>query len=116
MCTIHVDSPRSNNDRRRTLYSGDLFAYSPSSSSAGLCTLARELSEEAFAPHDPATAQDHMPAERYVGILAELKPRFIHHPQAKELIGWSARGRRGATSRRPTSTSRGCGRWRTAGT
>jgi hypothetical protein len=28
-----------------------------------------------------------MPAERYVEILAELKPRFIHHPRAKELIG-----------------------------
>src|SRR4051794_34149721 len=27
-----------------------------------------------------------MPAERYVEILAELKPAFIHHPRAKELI------------------------------
>ncbi len=27
-----------------------------------------------------------MPAEKYVEILAELKPTFIHHPRAKELI------------------------------
>ena len=27
-----------------------------------------------------------MPPERYVEILADLKPRFIHHPRAKELI------------------------------
>ena len=28
-----------------------------------------------------------MPAEEYASILAALKPRFIHHPRAKELIG-----------------------------
>jgi hypothetical protein len=27
-----------------------------------------------------------MPAEEYAGILADLKPKFIHHPRAKELI------------------------------
>ena len=27
-----------------------------------------------------------MPAERYVEVLAELKPTFIHHQRAKELI------------------------------
>jgi hypothetical protein len=27
-----------------------------------------------------------MPAERYVEVLADLKPRFIHHPRCKELI------------------------------
>src|SRR5207253_9137610 len=26
------------------------------------------------------------PVEDYVGVLAELKPRFIHHPRSKELI------------------------------
>ena len=46
----------------------------------------RELSEAAFGSHDPTVAQDSMPAERYVEILAELKPTFIHHPRAKELI------------------------------
>ena len=87
MGTVYIDSRHTDDERRRDLYSGDLFAYSASSSSAGLCAFARELSEEAFAPHDPPTAQDHMPAEEYAGILADLKPRFIHHPQAKERIG-----------------------------
>jgi hypothetical protein len=87
LSTLYVDSAHDDDARRRRLYGGDLFAFSPNPGSAGLAELARELSEEAFAPHDPQVAQESMPAERYVEILAELKPRFIHHPRAKELIG-----------------------------
>jgi hypothetical protein len=86
MATIYIDSAHSDEQRRHRLYGGDLFAFSPSTSATQLAQLARELSEAAFAPHDPQTAQEHMPAERYVEILAELKPAFIHHPRAKELI------------------------------
>ena len=86
MGTIYVDSPRSEDERRQRLYAGDLFVHSPTKSSQELCALARTLSEEAFAPHDPPVAQESMPAEEYAGILADLKPKFIHHPQAKELI------------------------------
>jgi len=87
MGTVYVDSPLSEDERRQRLYAGDLFVHSPAKSSMELCTLAREMSEEAFAPYDPPLAQDHMPAEEYAQILADLKPRFIHHPRAKELIG-----------------------------
>ena len=83
---IYVDSPLAEAERRRHLYGGDLFVHSPTESSAALAALARELSEAAFAPHDPQVAQDHMPAEEYAAILAELKPNFIHHQRAKELI------------------------------
>jgi hypothetical protein len=31
-------------------------------------------------------AQEHMPVEQYVSILAELKPKFIHHPRSKKHI------------------------------
>jgi hypothetical protein len=86
MPTIYVDSALSDEKRRHRLYSGDLFAFSAGESATKLAELARELSEAAFAPHDPQIAQESMPAERYVEILAELKPRFIHHPRAKELI------------------------------
>jgi hypothetical protein len=86
MGAIYVDSPHSDDERRQRLYSGDLFVHSPTKSSMELCALARELSEEAFAPHDPPVAQESMPAEEYAGILADLKPKFIHHPRAKELI------------------------------
>jgi hypothetical protein len=83
---IYVDSPLAEAERRQQLYAGDLFVHSPTESSAALAALARELSETAFTPHDPEVAQDHMPAEEYAAILADLKPTFIHHPRAKELI------------------------------
>jgi hypothetical protein len=86
MPTIYVDSALSDEKRRHRLYSGDLFAFSAGESATKLAELARELSEAAFAPHDPQIAQERMPAERYVEILAELKPTFIHHPRAKQLI------------------------------
>ena len=86
MPTVYFDSALSEEKRRQRLYGGDLFAFSAGQSATKLAELARDLSEEAFAPHDPQVAQEHMPAERYVEILAELKPRFIHHPRAKELI------------------------------
>jgi hypothetical protein len=86
MPTIYLDSALNDEKRRLRLYGGDLFAFSAGESATKLAELARELSEAAFAPHDPQVAQESMPAERYVQILAELKPRFIHHPRAKELI------------------------------
>src|SRR5947208_3357594 len=86
MPTIYIDSAFSEKQRRERLYTGDLFAFSAGDSSTKLAELARELSEAAFAPYDPQVAQESMPAEQYVDILAELKPAFIHHPRAKELI------------------------------
>jgi hypothetical protein len=86
MGAVYVDPVISEEERRRLLYEGELFVLSPGESSAGLAQLARDLSVEAFAPHEPEVAQETMPAEQYVEILADLKPRFIHHPRAKELI------------------------------
>jgi hypothetical protein len=86
MPTIYLDSAVNDEKRRLQLYGGDLFAFSAGESATKLSELARELSEEAFAPRDPQVAQESMPAERYVEILSELKPKFIHHPRAKELI------------------------------
>lgn len=87
MSAVYVDAKLSDDERRSRLYSGELFVHSASKCSAGLCEFARALSEEAFAPHEPAIAQESMPAEKYVEILADLKPRFINHPECKKLIG-----------------------------
>jgi hypothetical protein len=84
--TIYLDPAVTDEQRRLRLYAGDLYAHSPGESSAALCALAQELSEAAFAPLDPQVAQETLSPERYVEILAELKPAFIHHPRAKELI------------------------------
>jgi hypothetical protein len=83
---LFCDSKMDDAKRREELYRGSVFLYSPSPGALKLCEFARELIEAAFHPHDPRKVQESMPVERCVEILAELKPRFIHHPRSKELI------------------------------
>jgi hypothetical protein len=83
---LFFDSPMEDPNRRAELYRGSVFVYSPSPSALKLCEFARELIETAFHPLDPREVQEKMPVERCVEILAELKPKFIHHPKSKELI------------------------------
>src|SRR5262245_61881606 len=86
MTAILVESKKSDDERRRALFSGDTFIHHPRPSSLALCSFAWELIQEAFAPMDPRRAQFEMPVERFVEIIAPLKPRFTHHPRAKELM------------------------------
>lgn len=86
MNSIFYDAKMSDADRRKALYAGQLFVYSPTPSSLELCKLAHELSVEAFGAVDPKTAQHTMPVEKYAAILEGLKPKFIHHPRAKDII------------------------------
>jgi hypothetical protein len=86
MNTVFLDSKMSDDARRQCLYGGQLFVYSPTWNSLELCRLAREMAQEAFGSLDPQFAQFSLPVERYVEILAALKPRFIHHPRCKELL------------------------------
>jgi hypothetical protein len=86
MTTLYFDTHLADPERRRRLYSGDIFVYSPRPSTRALTELARELIEEAFNPLDPEHAQESLPVERFVEIVGPLKPRFIHHPRTQELL------------------------------
>ena len=86
MTTVHYDPVMSDEERRERLYKGDLFVYSPSPASLRLVELARTMLGQAFAPHDVENAQFHLPVAKYADLLAELKPRFIHHPENKKLL------------------------------
>ncbi len=86
MNSVWMDPPGGDEFRRKVLYDGQLVVLSPTESGRAFCAFARELTEAAFAPLDPRFAQHELPVERFVAILAELKPRFIHHPRAKQLI------------------------------
>lgn len=86
MSTIYFDTHLGDEERRRRLYSGDVFVYSPRPSTRALTEHARELIEEAFAPLEPQHAQDSLPVEKFVEIVGPLKPRFIHHPRTLELL------------------------------
>jgi hypothetical protein len=83
---VYFDSNMSDDERREKIFRGNLFVYSPTPHSLELCAFARELAEEALAPHFPPDAQHHLEKQAYVDVLARLKPTFINHPRSKELV------------------------------
>lgn len=86
MTAVFMEPGINDDERRERLYNGDLILLPPTPASTALCRHGAEMLEAAFAPLDPRTAQHEMAVEDYVKVLAELKPRFIHHPRSKELI------------------------------
>ncbi|HEY8507283.1 MAG TPA: hypothetical protein VIL32_02935 [Steroidobacteraceae bacterium] len=86
MTVLYIDSALSDDARREKLYAGDVFVYSPTSASKALCEFARQLLREAFGSLDPERAQYEMPVEQFARVLAEVKPKFIHHDESKRLI------------------------------
>lgn len=86
MTTVHFHSQLSADARRELIYRGDIFVYPATPSSTELVEFARGLVEAAFAPRLPELAQFEMPVQDYAAVLAELKPRFIHHPECKRLL------------------------------
>ncbi len=86
MTVIYYDSPMSDAQRRERLFAGDLFVYSPRPATLALVEFARQLTEEAFAPHFPPDAQHQLAGQAYVDVLAGLKPGFINHERSKELV------------------------------
>ena len=83
---IFVDSKMDDNRRRQELYRGSIFVRFPSPAALRLCRLAQELIEEAFPDGDPLRVHENLTAESCAGTLAALKPKFIHHPRAKQYI------------------------------
>lgn len=86
MTSVFFDANFDDETRRRQLYQGNLFVFSPRPSTRALVEFARDLIEAAFFPRHPQTAQFDMPVEEFAAVLSELKPRFIHHPRSKELL------------------------------
>ena len=80
---IFFDSNLSDDARRMDLYRGSIFLHSPLPSALRLCGLAQKMIEESFHPFEPLKIHTHISAERSAEILAEMKPKFIHHPEAK---------------------------------
>ena len=80
------DSPMSDEERRDRLFQGDIFIFSPTPGTRQLIELAGEMLTTAFAPYDPREIHKHKTPEEVAAILAEVKPRFIHHPDCKKLI------------------------------
>ena len=60
--------------------------YSPTAGSSAFVQFADEMIREAFAGRDPELAQFNMDVTDYAALLADLKPKFIHHPKSKVFI------------------------------
>ena len=86
MPAVYFDSSMSDAERRASLYAGTIFINSASQSSLAFAALAKQMLEEAFAPHDPRTIHKHLAPEEVAAVLGILKPRFVHHPESKNLI------------------------------
>lgn len=83
---VFLDSQVADIKRRSLAHEGNIFVYSPSPAAEAVCAFARQMLERAFPGLDPRQAQHSMPVEQFSGILAELKPAFIHHPKIKPLL------------------------------
>jgi hypothetical protein len=86
MHSIFYDAAVSDELRRGDLFKGQLYVYSPRPTSIELCNLAGDMARQAFAPHQPSEAQHHLPVDQFAKILADLKPKFIHHPKCKQML------------------------------
>ena len=83
MTGVIVDPGFTDDQRRERLYAGDIVVHTGSPALRALVDFTRGLVEAAFDPLDPETAQYEMEVESYAGVLARLKPEFIHHPESK---------------------------------
>jgi hypothetical protein len=79
---FHCDEPT----RRKRLYAGQLFVFSPRASTVALCEFAREMLETAFGSLDPRDAQHRMQVEDFASIIAPLKTKFIHDPKSLAIM------------------------------
>lgn len=86
MSAVFFNPSMDDTTRRQYLYEGQLVICSANPASLALIAHAQAMIADAFGAIDPQTAQHDLPVEEFVAVLAELKPRFIHHPRSKELI------------------------------
>jgi hypothetical protein len=83
---VYYDPSFNDDERRKRLYEGQLFAYSSKKSALAFAEYARRMIEEAFAPLDPEKAQFHLDVARYAEILNKLKPAFIHSEESSRHV------------------------------
>ncbi len=84
--TFLSDIALADDDFRTHLYDGDLLSYSARPAMTRFAQHARDMIQEVFGQLDPRMAQFSLSVDEYVGIVAPLKPRFIHHPTTKQLL------------------------------
>jgi hypothetical protein len=83
---VFIDSDHDDAQRRTGLYAGDIYVYSATDAGREFVAFAQEYVRDAFGGRDPEHVQYEMDVTDYATLLAEIKPRFIHHEESKRLI------------------------------
>ncbi|MBP1818672.1 hypothetical protein [Mycobacterium sp. OAE908] len=83
---VSTETDISDDERRRRLYTGEVFCIPPRESVRALTEFALDMIAQAFGDHDPLTAHNALTVGDYVDKLAALKPRFTHHYKSKQLL------------------------------
>lgn len=86
MMTVLFNPAIDDAERRMRLYGGQVLVYPASPASTALVEHAQRVIAAAFGSRDPQTAQYDMSVDDFAALLAELKPKFIHHSESKKLI------------------------------
>lgn len=84
--SLCIDSTMRDDERRRRVFEGEVFAFSQTQTIHTLVEFTRDLTDEAFAPLDPRRASRLVPAARHASILEDLGARLTHHPRTKALV------------------------------
>ena len=84
--TIFVDPDFSAPLLRETLYRGDLVVFATLPSVMRFVDYTREQLVDLFSPHAPEHAHEHIDKAQMAELLGSWKPRFIHSPEAKDLV------------------------------
>jgi hypothetical protein len=83
---VYIDSDLDEAGRRARLYAGDIFVFSPTPAARAFAEFAQDYVRDGFGGRDPERAQYELDVNEYAALLADLKPRFIHHEESKRLI------------------------------
>jgi hypothetical protein len=77
---------RDDDERRRRLYTGEIFVYDRIRSVEEFALFTREMIEAVLAPHDPRHVHEALTPAELAPILGRLKPAYTHHPEARRLV------------------------------
>jgi len=86
MTIVFSNPDLTDEQRRHRLYDGHVLVYPASRASLAFIEHAQRMIADAFGSVDPQTAQYELQGGDFAALLAELKPKFIHHPESKRLI------------------------------
>jgi hypothetical protein len=86
MVNIYLNPNLTSEEKRTSIFDGNLLLYACDASSKELVDHATSMIAEALAPHDPERAQFSLPVENFIQRIGALKTKFTNDARTKVLI------------------------------